>query len=286
MDVGSKTPFPISPFGDNLVSMTDYSSLDHPLLLQYIFYPRKDVTPCPQHGFDLSVSVAEATFISCRFYMGDRNWPWILFFHGNGEVVSDYDEISTLYHQKGINLVVADYRGYGASSGVPTLTDLIEDSHVIFKAVSVELPRRHLRTDLWVMGRSLGSLSALELAYSYQDKLKGLIIESGFPSVVRIMVHLGMPGHERNLERIDQECLERIEKISLPVLIIHGDQDWLVPLQNARDLYHHLGTRDKKLLIIPSATHNDIMRVGIKEYFEALQHFVRKTGRVKGGSEG
>ncbi|MGQ9645408.1 MAG: alpha/beta hydrolase [Thermodesulfobacteriota bacterium] len=261
--------------------MIDYSPLDRPFLLQSIFYPRRDVTPCPQNAFDLSVSVAEGIFISCRFYVGHSQWPWVLFFHGNGEVVGDYDEISSLYHQKRINLVVADYRGYGASGGVPTLTDLVQDSHAIFKQINFELSRKNLRTDLWVMGRSLGSLSALELAYHYQDRLKGLVIESGFPSVVRIMVHLGMPAHEMNLEGIDQACLERIRRIFLPTLIIHGDQDWLVPLQNARDLYHHLGTEDKELLIIPSATHNDIMLVGLKEYFDALQRFIQKTDRVK-----
>src|SRR4030065_1832163 len=99
--------------------MIDYSLIDQPFLLQYIFYPRKDFTPCPQNAFDLSVRVGEGIFISCRFYMGHRQGPWILFFHGNGEVVSDYDEISSLYHQKNLNLIVADYRGYGASGGGP-----------------------------------------------------------------------------------------------------------------------------------------------------------------------
>jgi len=261
--------------------MIDYSQVDHPLFLQHIFYPRKDFTPCPLNGFDLSVRVGEGIFILCRFYMGHAKGPWILFFHGNGEVVSDYDEISPLYHQKDLNLIVADYRGYGVSGGVPTLTDLVQDSHAIFKEVRAELAKRNLRTDLWVMGRSLGSISALELAYSHQEALKGLILESGFPSVVRIMVHLGMPAHGMGLEKIDQACLERIQKIFLPTLIIHGEEDGLVPLQNARDLYHHLGTEEKELLVIPSATHNDIMLVGLKEYFNALQRFIQKTDRPK-----
>ena len=259
--------------------MTDYSSLDQPFLLQFIFYPRKDFTPCPANAFDLSVLVGDGVSIFCRFYVGHPEWPWILFFHGNGEVVSDYDEISPLYHQKEINLVVADYRGYGASTGAPTLTDLVQDAHVIFKEVKGELSRKNLRKELWVMGRSLGSISALELAYHYQEEIKGLIIESGFPSVVRIMFHLGMPAHGMGLEKMDQECLERIEKIFLPTLIIHGEQDTLVPLENARDIYQHLGTRDKKLLVIPSATHNDIMLVGIKDYFQAIKKFMDNTGR-------
>ena len=261
--------------------MIDYSLIDHPSLLRFIFYPRKDYTFCPKNGFDLSVEVSGGASIFCRFYMGHQEWPWILFFHGNGEVVSDYDEVSLFYHEKGLNLVVADYRGYGVSSGIPTLTDLAQDAHDIFKQVRQDLSGRNLRKDLWVMGRSLGSISAFELAYHYQEEIKGLIIESGFPSVVRIMTHLGMPADGMGLEKIDEECLERIEKVSIPSLIIHGDQDWLVPLENAKDIYQHLGTKEKELLIIPSATHNDIMLVGFKEYFNTLQQFIERT--TKGG---
>ena len=226
------------------------------------------------------MAVGDNVFISCRFYTGHHEWPWILYFHGNGEVVSDYDEVSRFYHQKKINLVVADYRGYGASTGTPTLTDLVKDAHIIFKEVGEELLRKNLRKDLWVMGRSLGSMAALELASQHQEEMEGLIIESGFPSVVRIMFRLGVPAPAMGREKIDQECLERIKKIILPTLIIHGDQDSLVPLENAKAIYQHLGSLQKELLIVPSATHNDIMIVGFKDYFNAIQQFIEATDRA------
>ncbi len=259
--------------------MIDYSEVDHPLLLQFLFYPRKEFTVCPRGAFDLPVAVEDEISVFCRFYVRDVQSPWILFFHGNGEVVSDYDEIAPCYHQRNLNLIVADYRGYGASGGSPTLTDVVRDAHAIFREITAELTRRDFREDLWVMGRSLGSISALELAYHYQERLKGLIIESGFPSVVRILFHLGLPSHGMNLEEIDQECLERIERISLPALILHGERDRLVPLQNAKDLYEHLGSQEKELIVIPSATHNDIMLVGFRFYFDALERFILKTAR-------
>ncbi|MGZ3493753.1 MAG: alpha/beta hydrolase, partial [Thermodesulfobacteriota bacterium] len=109
----------------------------------------------------------------------------------------------------------------------------------------------------------------------------GVIIESGFPSVVRIMFHLGVPALGMGLEKIDQQWMERIKKIFLPILIIHGELDSLVPLQNAKDIYQSLGSQDKKLLVIPSATHNDIMLVGFKDYFKAIREFVEKTDRIK-----
>jgi alpha-beta hydrolase superfamily lysophospholipase len=178
-----------------------------------------------------------------------------------------------------MNLVVADYRGYGASGGTPTLTDLVQDARVIFKEVRGELSRRSLRKDLWVMGRSLGSISALELAYHYQEEMEGLIIESGFPSVVRILFHLGASVHVQamDLEKIDRECLERIKEILLPALVIHGERDSLVPLENAREIYRHLGSKEKELLVISSAAHNDIMLVGFKDYFKAIRQFVERA---------
>ena len=257
--------------------MPEYSLIDQPSTLMYIFYPRKDSTLCPENAFDLLAPVDDHVSIHCRFYIGDQKWPWILFFHGNGEVVSDYDEIAPLYHQRRLNLIVADYRGYGESNGVPTLTDLVQDAHAILREIMKELSKRELRSDLWIMGRSLGSISALELAYRYQDAIRGLIIESGFPSVVRIMMHLGIPIRDMNLERIDQECLEMIQKIFLPTLVIHGEMDSLVPVKEAKDILKHLGTDKKELLIIPSANHNDIMLVGFQKYFNAIQRFIEIT---------
>jgi hypothetical protein len=154
---------------------------------------------------------------------------------------------------------------------------------VILKEILFELSRRDLRKDLWVMGRSLGSISALELAHQHQEVIKGLIIESGFPSVVRIITHLGIPAPGIDLEKIDQGCLEMIKEIEVPSLIIHGEADTLVPLENARDLYKHLGTKEKELLVIPTATHNDVLLVGFRDYFKALQRLTKK-GDAKSNS--
>jgi len=261
--------------------MPDYSVIDQPALLRLIFYPRKDFTACPQNAFDLFVPVDQNVFISCRFYTGGRNYPWILYFHGNGEVVSDYDDIALVYNQSGFNLVVADYRGYGASNGFPTFTSLLKDAKTIFNAVREELSQKDFQQDIWIMGRSLGSISALELAYHYPDKIMGMIIESGFPCVVRIMKHLGHLPEEISLPQLVQECLDLVSKIHVPALIIHGQDDNIVPVGEAEDLYNCLGTTDKKLVIIPDAGHNDILYFGFKEYFEAIQKFISSAKHIK-----
>jgi uncharacterized protein len=259
--------------------MSDYTDLDKSSALEYIFYPRETHSPCPYFGFDLSVPVEEEISISCRFYKGNDAWPWILFFHGNGEVVSDYDEISPFYFKRNLNLVVADYRGYGASGGAPTITALIHDAPLIFKAVKEELAQRGLKEKLWIMGRSLGSLSALEIAYRDQATLPGIIIESGFMSVARILNHLIVPTGGIDLDPIDRACVERVRALTLPALVIHGEYDMLVPFSEAQDLYDTLKSVDKQLLMIPAADHNDVMFVGLHEYFKAVKDFIERTGQ-------
>jgi len=260
--------------------MPDYCEFDKdPDLLALIFYPRRGMDPCPPYASDALIPVADDMFISCRFYSVDPKSPWILYFHGNGEIVSDYDQIAPFYLQKNLNLVVADYRGYGVSSGTPTLRNLMEDCHPIFSTVRKELSRRGYVGKLWLMGRSLGSLSVLELAVSHSDKINGLILESGFASIIPILQHLFVPllPAERHLEQIEKDALGLTGRIFLPALVIHGDQDTLVPLQEARNLYEGLGSPLKRLIIIPNANHNTIIFADPPLYFGAISEFIEKT---------
>jgi uncharacterized protein len=258
--------------------MPDYTEIDNSSALDYIFYPREASSPCPPFGFDLMVPVEEDVSVSCRFYQGNKDWPWILFFHGNGEVVSDYDEIAPFYFKRKINLVAADYRGYGKSGGSPTVTAMLADAHAIFRAVGDELKARELKSRFWVMGRSLGSLSALELAHRYQDSIPGIIVESGFLSITRILRHLDVPTGEIDLEKIDGECVNMARTVVLPALIIHGEYDNLVPIGEAEDLRDTIQSEDKQFLMIPAADHNDVMFVGLTEYFKAIGAFIERTG--------
>ncbi len=257
--------------------MADYTKLDQSPLLSFLFYPRRDFTRCPEGAFDLRVPVEGEISISCRLYPGDKAWPWVLYFHGNGEVASDYDEIAPLYHEREINLAVADYRGYGASGGSPNFTHLLQDALPVFREVQGELARRRLKKDLWVMGRSMGSLPAAELAYRCPDRMKGLVIESGFASVTRLIKHLQLPSGQIDLEPIEQERLEIIRRVSTPALLLHGELDTLVPLQEARDLHRLLGSPRKKLVVIPGADHNTILFSDLNRYFAEIRDFIDET---------
>jgi uncharacterized protein len=261
--------------------MIDYTLLDQSSVMDYVFYPRDYHSKGPVNSFDLSVNVEDGVSVICRFYKGYSEGPWILFFHGNGEVVSDYDELSSFYTRRRLNLVVADYRGYGLSGGTPTLNGITADSHKILNTVKGELSRLGRTDRLWVMGRSLGSMSALELASAASGAINGIIVESGFISVGRLLEHLSVPVPAGvDLARIYQEALAMVKAVALPILIIHGEYDRIVPYAEGEDLYENIGSAKKELLMIPAADHNDIMFVGLQQYFGAIERFLAETGTL------
>ncbi len=254
--------------------MTDlYSLIDNSSLLMFLFYPQKRHSKPPRGAFDLVVPVNEGVSITCRAYSGEEGKPWLLYFHGNGEVVSDYDGIAPMYNERGLNLLVADYRGYGASSGKPTFKDMVSDARAIFDHVTAKESEIGAGQSWYVMGRSLGSISALELAANRADQVKGIIIESGFISVAGLIRHLGLPS-PGDLSLLEEAYRHLTAEIKLPALIIHGEHDRLVPLNQGKDLYESLGSTQKELVVIHGADHNDIMFVDSDKYIAAVDSFI------------
>ena len=256
--------------------MSKYYLLDKPYVLEYAFYPCDDCREPPSYATDILVPVEEDICVACRFYLTDAGYPTILFFHGNGEVASDYDAIATYFFKANLNLIVAEFRGYGASNGAPTFANVISDAHTILNAVKKELEKRDFRKAIYIMGRSMGSVSALELARHHPKECRGLIIESGFPCASRIARRVGAPLLEQDIRQVEYDCLEKIRNITIPALIIHGSDDSLVSIEEAYTLERELGSKDKRLYIIRGADHNSVMAVDIAGYFQAIHEFIHR----------
>ncbi|MDV7392895.1 hypothetical protein RZS08_16110, partial [Arthrospira platensis SPKY1] len=94
----------------------DYSLLDRPEVLACLFHPRRGYRPGGQaDDGDPRIPVADGVVIGGRCHWTDPEAVTILFFHGNGEIAEDYDDLGPLFAQRRINFLVADYRGYGSS---------------------------------------------------------------------------------------------------------------------------------------------------------------------------
>ena len=270
-------------------SKIDYSALDRPEVLMFLFHPRSESGYTSPPGAsqssaagstDILIPVADGIAVGARFHMTDRSAANILFFHGNGEIVADYDELGGIYNQMGINFLAVDYRGYGRSGGNPTVTAMMQDCHTIFDFTRNWLKENGYRGPMVLMGRSLGSASALELAASCGQKIDGLIIESGFAYAGPLLRLLGIDldalgfKEEKGFGNID-----KIKKFKKPCLIIHAEYDHIIPFSDGQDLYDACPSDDKTFQPIPDANHNDIFMRGLQEYLTAVRELVQRTTR-------
>jgi alpha-beta hydrolase superfamily lysophospholipase len=221
------------------------------------------------------VEVEAGISIGTRLYAAHSDAPAIVYWHGNGEIAADYDTIAPLYTRMGVTLLVADYRGYGTSSGTPTCSSLLSDAGAVFRAVD-DIFQHHGLTPsrLFVMGRSLGSAAAIEAATQASRELAGLIVESGFAHTFALLARLGCRVEATTEQQDGFGNGDKIAKVTVPTLIIHGENDLLIPSRDGEELFRRSGAEDKRLLIIPHAGHNDLMLVGGALYFDAIRTFV------------
>lgn len=261
-----------------------YAALDAPEVLNRIFHPRPEfLTGAPPGVQDFSISVANQVAVGARLHAAGKTDPVILFFHGNGEIVADYDELGPFYTRQGINFLPVDYRGYGRSTGHPTVSAMMQDSHVVFRFALDRLRDLDYTGPLAVMGRSLGSAPALELAACYADRIDGLIVESGFAYAGPLLRVLGLDPEVIGFQE-DQGFgnIDKIKEFAKPTLIIHAEYDHIIPFSDGQALFEASPATDKTLLKISGANHNDILMVGFAQYLAAIKNLLSRLPRRDG----
>lgn len=240
------------------------SLFDDPTFSERLFFPRPDRSPLPPGARDESVTV-DGAVLHVRIHAGAG--PTLLLFHGNGEVVADYDSAAPQFAEIGARLAVCDYRGYGQSTGTPSLRSMIEDSLAIVAAVNPVL----------VMGRSVGSACAAEIYARNLPGIAGVIVESGSSDLAGLVKRRGFaPPAAFSAE--DSTAFDPVGKYARgtqPLLVLHGAQDSMIAPREADATFAAAGTTAKRLVIVPSRGHNDISFSTV--YWDALRRFVSET---------
>ena len=242
-------------------------------IINSIFFPRK--SHLPKDDLDHLVEVEKNIFVGVRFFLKDSSFDNVLFFHGNAELSQEYDEIADYYHKIQCNFIVSDYRGYGLSNGIPEKDNLLEDSSKIFDYVKNYLKDREFKENFLIMGRSLGSASAWEIVSRRPDSIDACIIESGFATENFLLDLFNIPSSEMSINLGDGfDSLKKISKYSKPLLIIHAENDHIVPLSQARLAFKSALSENKKILVVESANHNNIIYCLRDKYFKDIRVFI------------
>ena len=258
----------------------DYAILDRPEVLMFLFHPRKLAGPVGDSTRfrEVRIPVEDDVAIGARFHMAHASGPTILFFHGNGEIVADYDDIGPLFSRLGLNLMAVDYRGYGISDGSPTVAAMMGDCHRILEFCEAWKVENGYSGPMIAMGRSLGSASVLELAAACPERIDGLIVESGFAWAGPLLRRLGVdPDRIGFDESAGFANVDKIQRFDKPTLIIHAEFDHIIPFNDGQALFNASAAGEKELVMIPGANHNDIFMRGLDSYLGAVSRLARQT---------
>ena len=262
------------------VSRISYEELDRPEVLMFLFHPRPEWgEPLSELPFEeIHVPVARDVTVGGRFYLRKRTAPTLLYFHGNGEIVADYEDVAPLFVQAGVNFLAVDYRGYGKSTGKPTVTAMMRDCHVIFEFVQ-ELFREHdISGPLILMGRSLGSASVLELISCHESRVHGLIVESGFAYAEPLLNLIGVDTSALGYrEETGFRNVDKIRTFPKPTLVIHAEHDHIIPFSDGQALFDACPAQDKRFFAVPGANHNDIFLRGMPRYMEEIRDLAKRV---------
>ncbi|MFO0599551.1 MAG: alpha/beta fold hydrolase [Myxococcaceae bacterium] len=249
------------------------SIFDTPEFNQRLFFPRPDTSPPPAGAEDLFIDVAPGVRVHARRHPAPKaTRAELLLFHGNGEVVADYDDVVPSFARLGVQVTVFDFRGYGASTGTPTLRTALLDGVACVNAV----PRVTGRPRV-LFGRSLGAAVAAELAGQQPPLIDALVLESGGSDLERLLSRRGLREVRlTDAERATFDPRPKLARCRVPALVLHGDDDTLIEPVEARGSLAALGSPRKQLVLVPGRGHNDVSFA--PEYWAALDEFLARLG--------
>ena len=192
--------------------------------------------------------------------------PLFIYFHGNGGHLGMRIPFLRRFLNEGYGLFLLSYRGYAGNPGSPTEQGLYKDARAAIRWVLKQTPQ----SPLVLYGESLGSAVAIQMALEYP--IDALILQSPFTSLTAVG-HWHYPFLPVKLLLQDKfESLKKMENIHVPVLVIHGQFDPIVPVWMGEQIYTE-ASQPKVLKIYPNKHHNDL---GSDDLVQTIHAFLKK----------
>jgi abhydrolase domain-containing protein 17 len=218
-------------------------------------------------GYMIYLQTSSGNSIPARYFNMGREYT-ILMSHGNAEDITRVEEwvSKTLVHNvSNANVLVYEYSGYHSQEIQPSEKFVYDDAqaaiHFLIDCIHVPVKK------IVLYGRSLGSGPSCYLAQKYQ--VGGLILQTPLSSIFRVILdfRFTLPGDM--FPNID-----RMSKITCPLLMIHGTRDEIIPMQHSVDLYKSCSSSKKQEYYVEGAGHNNIEVIAGSKLFENMQSFI------------
>ncbi|NQW08274.1 MAG: alpha/beta hydrolase [Alphaproteobacteria bacterium] len=201
------------------------------------------------------------------------NRPTVLYFQGNGGNIGMRDTKARRFIEHGYGVLLAGYRGYGGNPGSPSETGFLADGRAWLDALDT---LGVLTEKTLVYGESLGTGVAVALGAERED-LGAVVLEAPFTSIRDIAAarYPFIPVRWLILDPFDS--LKRVPRVVVPLLILHGDQDTLIPIDHGERLFA-AAAQPKRIERIAGGGHTDLYDHGA---LAAVDHFLAVHGLVE-----
>jgi fermentation-respiration switch protein FrsA (DUF1100 family) len=242
---------------------------------RFIYYPMR----YPQGAWELQTKAgAEDRWLTTSD--GTRLNAWwfpkrdarfaTVFLHGNAGNVTHRIDHALAVRDAGSAFLVVDYRGYGKSQGQPNENGLYQDADAAYTEL---LHLGYAQDRIIVQAESLGTAIAVDLATRKQ--CVGVILESPLMSAGR-MAGTVLPFLGPLVVR-GYDTYSKIARVHVPLMVIHGDADEIVPFSQGRAVFN-AANEPKLFWSVAGAHHNDLLEVAGPEYVARLRDFYDRLG--------
>lgn len=236
----------------------------------FVFVPGGALATPAEEGLDnvevVAFTTADGTALTGWYAEPQAGQPSILYFHGNASNLSARADHFREILASGFGLLAATYRGFPGSGGSPSEDALLSDALELFDWLAE-------RTEAIVLyGESLGTGVAIHVAA--ERPARALILEAPFTAAVDIAratypwVPVAFLMHDQFVSR------DRIGGVDEPVLIVHGTEDSIVPVEHGRRLFE-AARQPKELRVLDGSGHHDLWEAGL---WQAALDFLEKNG--------
>ncbi len=241
-----------------------------------LYYPDpipRDMPPPPwaSDATEVWLDTADGVRIHGLWWPGPEHRPAVLFLHGNAQEVYSWSLVHSELSPLECAMLLIDYRGYGKSEGIPREQGLYLDGRAALEWLAA---RGFAEDDTVVFGKSLGGGVACEICRGRD--LKALILESTFTSLSSVARHLFGFIRVYTPEAGAYNSLEKLGEICCPVMVIHGDVDALIPVEEGLALFE-AAVEPKELFLVAGAGHNDVSITAGPEYGRRIRAWLDTT---------
>jgi len=203
------------------------------------------------------------------FYLkNDKTDRILLFFHGNAGNAYSRLPNATLLRDMGFNVLLVDYRGYGKSAGTASEQGIYLDAQAAYDTALRD--KGFDQSKIYLYGRSIGSTAAVELASRHN--VAATVLVAPLSSGRAMAEKMGFGWFDWLVSDVFDN-LGKAKHIRSPILILHGEQDSIVPLTQGQSLFDAIPHGKKELVIASDSGHNDISDSNEIDFWLLIKRF-------------